>query len=435
MTTLRDMDSRECTIECEYDPKVFELGEFPPLGVVPKYMKAATVRPERYGMPIDAFAVEEVEVPAVGPNQVLVSVMAAGINHNSVWACLGKPKDVIRERQRLGFPEDFHIGGSDASGVVWAVGESVKNVKPGDHVVISTAAFDPRAMDALMKGVPIYSSTSLAWGYEINYGSFAQYTLVEEYQCFPKPERLTWEEAASYMLCAGTAYRQLMGWPPNYITPGAPVLIWGGSGGLGAMAIQITRSFGGIPIAVVSNDERADFCRSLGAKGVINRKNYSHWGPLPDQNDREGMENWFAQASAFYNEFKKQLGESRKPAIVFEHSGSATLPTSIYMCESGGMVTICGATTGYVGTLDLRYLWMRSKRLQGSHGAELKEYAAVNRLMAEGIMDPCLSYTGEFEDIGEVHQMMYDNNHPPGNMAILVNAPGKGLRNLSELNI
>jgi len=371
-------------------------------------------------------------VPAIGPNQVLVSVMAAGINHNSIWASLGKPVDVIRERQRLGFSEDFHIGGSDASGVVWAIGDRVKNVKIGDHVVISTAAFDPRAMDALMTGVSIYSNTSKAWGYEINYGSFAQYTLVEEYQCFPKPERLTWEEAASYMLCAGTAYRQLMGWPPNHIKPGEPVLIWGGSGGLGAMAIQITRAFGGIPIAVVSNDERAAFCRSIGAKGVINRKNYHHWGPLPDQNDRKAMKNWYAQAHAFYDEFKTQLGESRKPSIVFEHTGSATLPTSVYMCESGGMITLCGATTGYVGTLDLRYLWMRSKRFQGSHGAELKEYAAVNRLMAEGIMDPCLSYTGEFEDIGKVHQMMHENRHPPGNMAVLVNAPTRGLRTLPE---
>ncbi len=432
METLEVCESKSKIVKRPFNRKVYQLGDIPPLGVVPQYMKAATIRPERYGMPIKAFAVEEVPVPDIGPNQVLVMVMAAGINHNSVWACQGKPKDVIKLRKKIGHAEDFHIGGSDASGIVWAVGEQVRHVKPGANVVISTAAFNPRAMDALMGGVSILSKSSLAWGYEVNYGSFGQFTLVEEYQCFPKPEALTWEEAASYMLCAGTAYRQLMGWPPNSITPGTPVLIWGGSGGLGSMAIQITRAFGGVPIAVVSNEERGEYCRSLGAKGIINRKRFNHWGALPEQSDEQGLKDWYEGARAFLDEFQAQLGELRKPNIVFEHTGTATLPTSIYICDSGGMVVICGGTTGYVGTLDLRYLWMRSKRLQGSHGAELKEYAAVNRLVAEGRIDPCLSYTGEFEDIGNLHQMMYENRHPPGNLAVLVNAPCKGLRNMPE---
>lgn len=420
---------------CDSRPRVstlesYDLGEIPPLGVVPRYMKAATIRPERYGTPKNAFALEEIPVPSIGPNQVLVLVMAAGVNHNSVWACQGKPMDVIKFRQKLGHSEDFHIGGSDGSGVVWAVGEQVRHVKPGDHVVISTAAFNPRSLDALMSGVSIFSHSSMAWGYEINYGSFGQFTLAEEYQCFPKPENLTWEAAACYMLCAGTAYRQLMGWQPNIITPGVPVLIWGGAGGLGSMAIQITRAFGGIPIAVISNDDKAEYCLRLGAKGVINRKAFDHWGPLPQQSDQAGLKRWSEGARAFLSEFIYQLGESRKPGIVFEHSGTATLPTSIYLCDNGGMVVICGGTTGYIGSLDLRYLWMRSKRLQGSHGAELKEYAAVNRLVAEGRVDPCLAYTGQLKDIGQIHQMMYENQHPPGNMALLVNSPQKGLKSL-----
>ncbi|MBU0994173.1 MAG: crotonyl-CoA carboxylase/reductase [Proteobacteria bacterium] len=416
--------------------EMYELGEFPPLGVVPKYMKAATIRPESYGKPADAFAIEDVPVPSMGPHQVLVLVMAAGINHNSVWASQGKPLDVIKLRQKMGQTEDFHIGGSDASGIVWAVGEAVRHVKPGAPVVISTAAFNPRAIDALMGGVSIYSQSSLAWGYEVNYGAFGQFTLVEEYQCFSKPENLTWEAAACYMLCAGTAYRQLMGWHPNVVTPGAPVLIWGGAGGLGSMAIQITKAFGGIPIAVVSNEERKEHCLRLGAKGVINRNDFDHWGDLPVQREHMKMKRWTDGVRAFYDEYKSQLGDSRKPKIVFEHSGAGTLPTSVFMCDTGGMVTICGATTGYIGTLDLRYLWMRSKRLQGSHGAELKEYAAVNQLVADGRIDPCLSYTESFENIGAIHQMMHDNQHPPGNLAVLVNAPEKGLRSLpADLSI
>ena len=86
------------------DPDLLPVGQFPPVGVVPKRMYASTIRQERYGPPIDAFEIEAVDVPSIGPNQVLVMVMAAGINFNNVWAALGKPFDVIAARQRRGEP-------------------------------------------------------------------------------------------------------------------------------------------------------------------------------------------------------------------------------------------------------------------------------------------------------------------------------------------
>src|SRR4051812_3855827 len=100
-----------------------ELGDAPPLGETPRLMYASVIRPERYGRPVDAFRTEVVETPQVGRGQVLIKVMAAGVNYNNVWAALGHPVDVVAARQRRGDTEDFHIGGSDASGVVWAVGE------------------------------------------------------------------------------------------------------------------------------------------------------------------------------------------------------------------------------------------------------------------------------------------------------------------------
>src|SRR5882757_4393643 len=107
---------------------LYEVGEIPPLGVVPEKMYASVIRQERYGRPEQAFASEVVDVPKVGRGQVLVMVMAAGINYNNVWAALGMPVDVIRMRQKLGQTEDFHIGGSEGSGIVWAIGEGVKSV-------------------------------------------------------------------------------------------------------------------------------------------------------------------------------------------------------------------------------------------------------------------------------------------------------------------
>jgi crotonyl-CoA carboxylase/reductase len=91
------------------------------------------------------------------------------------------------------------------------------------------------------------------------------------------------------------------------------------------------------------------------------------------------------------------------------------------------MVVICGGTSGYSAGVDLRYLWMRQKRLQGSHFANDTQAAALNRLVADGRIQPCLSATFGFDEIPDVHQRMYENQHPHGKMACLVNAPRPGL--------
>lgn len=409
---------------------VYELGETPPLGHVPDQMYAGVIRRDRYGPPKHAFRTEVVDVPRPGPGQVLVYVMAAGINYNSVWASLGKPVDVIGMRQLMGMPEDFHIGGSDGSGVVWAVGPQVREVSVGDHVVLSGGQWDDDDKAIRMGLDPSFASTARAWGYETNYGSFAQFCLVQDRQCHPKPRRLSWEEAACFMLTGPTAYRQLFGWHPHTVRPGDPVLIWGGAGGLGSMAIQLTRLFGGIPIAVVSDEARAEYCLRLGAKGAINRMDFSHWGRLPDTGDTAGMAAFLAGARGFGRRIWEILGERRAPAIVLEHSGQDTLPTSMYVCGYGGMVVLCGGTSGYNGDVDLRHLWMRSKRLQGSHGANSKQFREVVNLVEAGLLNPCLSVCERLADLGALHQLIHDNTHPAGNMAVLVSAPQRGMATL-----
>ncbi|MFC5719435.1 crotonyl-CoA carboxylase/reductase [Streptomyces gamaensis] len=409
---------------------LYGIGETPPLGEVPARMYASVIRQDRFGPPKQAFRTEVVDTPRAGRGQVLVYVMAAGINYNNVWSSLGTPVDVIARRQRLGLPEDFHIGGSEGSGVVWAVGEGVHNVKVGDHVVLTGGQWDESAEDIRLGTDPVVSTTMEAWGYENNYGSFAQFCLVDEYQCHPKPAHLSWAQAASFMLTGPTAYRQLFGWHGNTVKPGDPVLIWGGSGGLGSMAIQLVKLVGGIPIAVVSDENRAEYCRRLGAKGTINRREFDHWGRLPDVGDAEGSAHFLRGARGIGKKIWEILGERRSPRIVLEHSGQDTLPTSMYLCDNGGMVVICGGTSGYNGDVDLRHLWMRSKRLQGSHFATPRECREVVNLMNAGLLDPCMSACEGFEDIGSMHQMMHDNVHPCGNMSVLVNAAHRDQRTL-----
>src|SRR5690348_10458715 len=117
--------------------EIYEIGELPPIGHVPKNMYAQLIRKDRFGEPAHAFKVEKIHVPELKPDEVLVYVMAAGINVNNVWAARATPIDVIAARQKAKYDtSDFHIGGSDASGIVYKVGTDVKNVAVGDRVVI-----------------------------------------------------------------------------------------------------------------------------------------------------------------------------------------------------------------------------------------------------------------------------------------------------------
>ncbi len=404
---------------------LYDLRQQPPLGVVPERMHAVLIRQSRFGDPVTAMQPEVVHVPSLGPKDVLVHVMAAGVNYNNVWASLGVPVDVVRMHKQAGDPGDeagFHLGGSDASGIVQAVGSAVTNVKPGDEVVVHCGMWDDDDPQIKAGMEPAYSNSFRIWGYDSNWGSFAQFTRVQAHQCLPKPQRLSWAEAACYLLEAATAYRMLTSWPPHTVQPGDPVLIWGGSGGLGSMGIQITKALGGKPIAVVSSDERGEYCKQLGAIGYINRKNFNHWGRLPDWRDEKAMTKAILGFRSFGKAIWDVLGERRGPRIVFEHPGQDTVPTSLFVCDPGGMVVICAGTTGYNGDVDLRYLWTRQKRFQGSHFANAVEAAAANQLVADGKIDPCLTHTYAFEETGLAHQRMHENAHTNGNVAILVGA-------------
>src|SRR3990170_4568740 len=410
--------------------EIYEMGELPPIGQVPPYMYGQVIRRERFGDPAKAFAKEKVPVPQIAPNEALVYVMAAGINFNNVWAALGIPVDVIRVHAQLGDDSGFHIGGSDASGIVYAVGSDVTDVKVGDRVVVHCGYWHSDDPFIRAGGDPIVAPTARIWGYETNWGSFAQFTKVQAHQCLPKAPHLTWEEAAAPTLVGATAYRMLRAWPPHTVQQGDVVLVWGGSGGLGSMAIQIVREFGGIPIAVVSSDDKFEFCQRIGARGCINRKEFDHWGMLPHWTDGEAFAKWTQGARAFGGKLWEVLGERRSPRIVFEHPGEDTIPTSIFVCDTGGMVVICAGTSGFNATVDLRYLWMRQKRLQGSHFANDEQAAAFNQLVLDGRIDPCLGETYTFGQIPLCHQLMSEGKQPPGVMAALVSAAKPGLKDL-----
>ena len=172
--------------------------------------------------------------------------------------------------------------------------------------------------------------------------------------------------------------------------------------------------------------EKGDYCVALGAQGYIDRTEFDHWGIPPHWTDAPGQKAWTAGARAFGAKIWEIVGERKNPAIVFEHPGEETVPTSIFVCDGGGMVVICAGTTGYSAMVDLRYHWVRQKRLQGSHGTNDQQAYAYNDLVRAGKINPCMTRVLRFDEIGRAHQEMDEGRHGIGNTAILVGAREAG---------
>jgi crotonyl-CoA carboxylase/reductase len=384
-------------------------------GELPRSMAAWVIREERFGEPLEAFQVEEMEVPEPGAYEVVVRVMAAGVNFNNVWAALGEPVSVFRYHE-----EDHHIGGSDASGVVWKVGEGVTRWKPGDEVVVhcNQASYE----DVEVHGLdPLAAPSQRIWGYETSWGSFAQFCKVQAQQLLPRPQNLTWEEAASYGLTYFTAYRMLI--DQADLQSGDRVLIWGAAGGLGVFATQLCALAGADCVGVVSSPTKGELVSELGATAWIDRNDYAGMMRRGGESHEEERAR-FKESRRFCKALNEMLG-GQPPDIVFEHVGRATFPTSVLAVRPFGKVLICGATSGYNLDFDVRYLWMRQKQILGSHFANAYECTKANELIEAGKIRPVLWRTMGFDGVAEAHQLMRDNKHL-GKIAILVGAEAEG---------
>jgi len=387
-------------------------------GELPPTMAAWVIRPERFGEPRDAFQLEEVDVPEPAAFEVIVRVMAAGVNYNNVWAALGEPVSVMKYGDHPEF--GHHIGGSDAAGVVWKVGPGVTRWQPGDEVVVhcNQASYE----DVEVHGLdPMAAPSQKIWGYETTWGSFAQFTKVQAQQLLPKPQALSWEEAASYGLVYFTAWRMLI--TRAQIKAGSKVLIWGAAGGLGVFATQICKAAGAESVGVVSSQAKGELVMQLGAKGYIDRDDFK--GMMRSTPPQTGADEKarFKASRAFANAVKELLGDA--PDVVFEHVGTQTFPTSVLTVKPFGKVVICAGTTGFNLDFDVRYLWMKQKEILGSHFANAYECTKANELIESGQIRPVLWRTLGFDGVAEAHQLMRDNKHS-GKIAVLVGATAEG---------
>ncbi|WP_084682193.1 crotonyl-CoA carboxylase/reductase [Actinomycetospora chiangmaiensis] len=375
--------------------------------------------------PRKSLHLDEVPTPEVAPGEALVAVMASAINYNTVWTSIFEPVSTFGFLKRYGRISDlakrhdlpYHVVGSDLAGVVLKVGAGVQMWKPGDKVVahcLSVELESPDGHDDTMM-----DPEQRIWGFETNFGGLADMALVKTNQLMPKPDHLTWEEAASPGLVNSTAYRQLVSHNGANMTQGDVVLIWGASGGLGSYATQFALNGGATPVCVVSSPEKAELCRRMGAELIIDRsaEGYKFWSDPETQDPRE----WKRFGSKI-----RELTGGDDPDIVFEHPGRETFGASVYVAKRGGTIVTCASTSGFMHQYDNRYLWMNLKRIIGSHFANYKEAYLANRLVAQGKIHPTVSKSYALEETGEAANDVHHNSHQ-GKVGVLCLAPEEGL--------
>jgi len=401
---------------------------------LPESYRAAFVRRDEADMfdgmdsaakdPRKSLHVGDVALPELAPDEAYVAVMASAINFNTVWTSIFEPLATFGFLDRLGKESrwgarhalDYHVVGSDASGVVLRTGSAVRNWAPGAKVTVHCNYVDdqdPSAHDDSM-----LAANQRIWGFESNFGGLADIALVKANQLMPKPTHLSWEESAVNALCNSTAYRMLVSHNGAPMRQGDRVLVWGATGGLGSFAVQYVLNGGGTPIGVVSSADKVALLHDLGVEAVIDRRAaaYAFWKDEFHQDESE----W----RRFGKDVRSFVGED--PDIVFEHPGRSTMGASVFVTKRGGTIVTCAATSGYMIEYDNRHLWMKLKTIKGSHFANYREAWDANKLVCEGKILPPLSAVYPLTEVGEAAYQVHKNLHE-GKIGVLCLAPTEGL--------
>lgn len=316
-------------------------------------MKAVLFR--QHGGP-DKLSYEDVPMPAIGPEEVLVKVKACALNHLDIWIRQGNPA----------YPMPLpHISGSDVSGVVDQVGAQVQNVTAGEKVFVSPGISCWKC-EACLAGRDNFCRSYGLLG-AMTSGGYAEYVKVPFRNVLPIPGNLTFEEAAAFPLVSVTAAHMLF--ERAQLQHGETVLIMGAGSGVGMMAVQMAKLAGARVITTVGSDEKIPKAVVLGADAVI------HHG-------REKVA-----------ERVKLLTEGHGVDVVIEHIGPEVWESCLASLARGGRLITCGATTGPEVKLDLRYVYSRQYTIKGSYVGTRAELVKAAELMGQGRLKPVIDRT------------------------------------------
>lgn len=333
-------------------------------------MKAAVFR-EYNKDPKQVVKIEDIDVPKIKANEVLIKVEFAAYNYNDLWAIWGDPV-------KTPLP---HISGSDVAGNVVEVGEEVTKFKVGDRVV-SHSNMSCRVCEQCTAGKEYDCKDRQIWGFQTGplWGGFAQYTHLPEVNVAKLPDNVSFDDAAAVSMVGMTAWHMLVG--RAKIIPGQTVLIMGGTSGVGMVGIQIAKLYNCNVIATAGNQQKMDKCIELGADHVVNHREADWYKKVRSITNKEGVD------------------------VLFEHIGKNVFPQEVSLLKMGGTLVATGATTGYDSTIDLRYLFFKGTNLLGSTQGTKAELEQVIHWTSKGKIKPIIHTTLPFSNMVEGHVMM-----------------------------
>lgn len=309
--------------------------------------------------------------PTISASEVLVRVKACALNHLDVW---------IRKGIRgVEFPLP-HILGADISGVVERVGEAVKTVREGDEVVLSPGLSCMHCEYCLSMRDNLCAAYDM-FGYRAD-GGYAEFVKTPSVNVIPKPKNLDFAQAASIPLVFVTAWHMLL--TRAQLKAGETVLVHAAGSGVGSAAIQIAKLFGARVLATASTAQKLEKAQALGADEVINY-----------------------QEEDFLDAVRRLTGK-RGVDVVFEHTGEATWDKSIRSLVRGGRLVTCGATSGFVGNLDIRYLFSRQISLLGSYMGSKSELLEAMKFFADGRLKAVIDRVLPLEQAADAHRALED---------------------------
>jgi len=329
-------------------------------------MKAVLFR--EHGGP-EKLSYEDLPVPKIGPEEVLVRVRACALNHLDIWIRQGNPAYPIP------LP---HVSGSDIAGEVEQIGNRVEGVTIGQRVFVSPG-LSCWTCDACLAGRDNFCRSFGIIG-AMTHGGYADYVTVPFRNVLPIPENLTFEQAAAFPLVSVTASHMLFAL--GGLRHGETVLIMGGGSGVGSMAVQLAKLAGARVMTTVGSDDKIPKAVVLGADAVINHS-------------RENVA-----------ERVKLLTEGRGVDLVIEHIGPDVWDSCLESLVKGGRLITCGATTGGDVKLNLRYLFSRQLTIKGSYMGTRAELVKAAELMGQKRLIPVIDRTYPLRDARAAQEHM-----------------------------
>jgi NADPH:quinone reductase-like Zn-dependent oxidoreductase len=304
---------------------------------------------------------EDAPVPAIRPDEALVRVKAAALNHLDLFAVGG-----VRGL-KLEFP---HILGTDLAGVVEEVGVAVAHLRAGDEVVMATGRGCGHCQDCAA-GQDNVCREYVLYGNALN-GGLAEYCAIRADNLLPKPRSIDWPEAASASLVFLTAWHMLVG--RANLRPGETCLVMAAGSGVGIAAIQIAKLLGARVIATSGSDAKLEKAKELGADSVVNYSN-PEWPKLV-----------------------REMTGKRGVEVIVEHTGEQYFEGCVLALARNGRLVTCGSTSGPEAKFDLRFLFGRHLSLLGSWMGSKAELYEVWKFVAAGKLKPVVDTTFALKD-------------------------------------